>query len=126
MTLKELKALKEFKVKRHYMAKFTKDDIDELREHLKAKLIEHGINPNELVESDNSFSWNNRVWLKPKMQEFLEGTIKIRSKDYLFIYEREGKIVESYGPELKASMLTDNGFFIEDFRGNKVFYEIVK
>lgn len=120
LTLAELKRRKTVKVKRTMES----ISVDEMREKLLNWLKSHDLPIDKLQENENQFSYEGNFWLKPRGNDYLEGTITFRSKDYYFTYMKDGKEVNSYG-EIKAENLTDNGFFINTFRGEKIIYEIL-
>ena len=122
MKLVELKRLKTFKVKKTFSGKYHADNHDQMKQDLISELKAHGIDTNKLTENDYGFSLGNRTWHKPKIKKESIGTITMRSKDYIFTNEDGQK---SYGSELKASNMLDNGFRISTYDGNFIEYIIL-
>ena len=70
-------------------------------------------------------SYKTYYWFCPKYSRTQVGTVIFRSKDYLFKYiDDKGEQEVSFGPDLKASNLTDYGFYIETFDGEILEYHI--
>lgn len=58
----------------------------------------------------------------PKMPRQRTGRITFRSKDYVFSYD--GK--QSYGDKPKAAFITETGFYMIMFDGNRIDYTLGK
>lgn len=67
----------------------TIEDIDDMRVELKALLAKNNIPLEKLEESDTTFSIKDTVnfWKKPQLRREQYGTLKVRSRDYVFIPE---------------------------------------
>lgn len=118
-TLAQLKRLKTVKVKRV----IEQDSVDIQRQKILERLKALNLDPSKLVESDTRFEYENQFMLKNTAPDEIEGTVTFRSKDYFFAYLKDGKEVNSYG-EIKAENVTDYGFYIVMFNGNKIHYYI--
>jgi hypothetical protein len=121
LTLSELKRRKTVKVKRIV----NQLSVDEMRTQLVKLLNDNNLPLDRLQENERQFSYDTHVWLKPTMPDSIEGIITFRSKDYYFTYIKDGKEVNSYG-EIKAENLTENGFYLTMYNGNKIIYEIIE
>jgi hypothetical protein len=121
LTLAELKRRKTVKVKRIV----NQLSVDEMRAQLVKLLNDNNLPLDRLQENERQFSYDTHVWLKPTMPDSIEGKITFRSKDYYFTYIKDGKEVNSYG-EIKAENLTENGFYLTMYNGNKIIYEIIE
>lgn len=73
----------------------TIEDIDNIRETLKATLMKEGIPVEQLQEDEGKFFIKDgtQFWLKPKLYRESYGELIVRSKDYIYI--REGKTIEN-------------------------------
>lgn len=65
----------------------TIEDIDDMRDELKALLAKNNIPLDKLGESDTTFFIKDGVnfWKKPPLRREQFGTLKVRSRDYIFI-----------------------------------------
>ena len=106
-TLKELKALSGRTFKRVVDASVPcVENIDAMREQLRASLKAQGYDFSDWEENERSFTFGSQFVQKPKLLRESVGTINFRSKDYTFTVD--GAI--SYGGQLKKEHLTENGF----------------
>jgi hypothetical protein len=128
LTKKQLAEMKEFKVKRVFHGPFHALNHDELKKHFVAKLKElYGAKfvESEVQDSPNGFGYKDRFVMKSKIMPESFGKVKMRSKDYVYVYQNEkGENVESYGPELVEIELTEKGWITECI-GGKIEYIIL-
>lgn len=77
----------------------TVEDIDTMRSELKALLLKNNIPDDRLDEDDVKFfvKGGTQFWMKPKLKREQRGTLKVRSKDYLFIPDGKDESQALYG-----------------------------
>lgn len=112
ITISKLKALKRVKATRIKHG-LTEAARNEWIKQVFNGLFEQGADP-EIEEK--KITCNNGQWFTiPPLQETFECELQIRSNDYICYYD--GK--ESYGNMPKKDNMTETGFFVNDFNGNK-------
>lgn len=77
----------------------TVEDMDAMREDIKRLLRENNIPEDRLSEDDVKFFIEGGLnfWMKPKLKREQKGTLKVRSKDYMFIPDGEDESHALYG-----------------------------
>lgn len=87
----------------------TIEDMDTMRQQLKDLLVANNIPAEQLAEDDRKFyiKDSTQFWMKPKLKAVTQGTLKVRSKDYLFI--EDGKTEDSalYGDKKGLTFAMD-------------------
>jgi hypothetical protein len=116
--LKDLKG--EYEAVAHYETdceilgiKMIAENADKIEKAVKIHLEKQGCDYFKR-EGNTLYFGNNQFFKLPLIPKKRVGSIKFRSKDYVFIFE--GK--ESYGPKPKAADLTDKGFIIQTPQGH--------
>ncbi len=78
---------------------YTVGDIDMMRKNLKDLLRQNNIPEEQLAEDELKFfiKEGTQFWMKPKLPAEQRGTLKVRSKDYLFIPDGKDESEALYG-----------------------------
>ncbi len=88
----------------------TVEDIDSMRNDLKALLKANNIPEAQLDEDELKFFIKDgpNFWMKPKLRREQRGTLKVRSKDYLFIPEGKTESEAMYGDKKGLTYAPDS------------------
>ncbi len=118
ITISKLKALKTVKATRinHGLNESARNEwIKQVIEGL----LEQGANPET---KENKIFCNNGQWFTiPALQETFDCELQFRSDDYICHYNDK----KSYGSIPKKETITETGFFVNDFKDNKIITYII-
>ena len=120
-TLKQLRSKKTYRAVKRVIGGHCIEDIPDMIKEAERVAKENDTKAVVKKDTIEFEGFTNFIFL-PKMRRETSGTITLRSKDYTFL--AGGRDTEGYGPDLKADMLTDYGFAIENGNEQTIEYHI--
>lgn len=118
LTKEKLKTLKNVAVVRKFKGKFSIEDMQLFKEYVAGFGFTH---------DDDSVIRNPKTGgfvFKPSIKRETEGTISVRSKDYIFEFIDDLGLRKKIFGDLSEIKMIENGFSITNYKGEDTVYEL--
>lgn len=118
LTKEKLKTLKNVAVVRKFKGKFSIEDMQLFKEYVAGF---------GFTQNDDSVIRNPKTGgfvFKPSIKRETEGTIFVRSKDYIFEFIDDSGLRKKIFGDLSEIKMIENGFSITNYKGEDTVYEL--
>lgn len=118
LTKEKLKTLKNVAVVRKFTGKFSIEDMQLFKEYVAGF---------GFTQDDDSVIRNPKTGgfvFKPSIKRETEGTIFVRSKDYIFEFIDDSGLRKKIFGDLSEIKMIENGFSITNYKGEDTVYEL--